>query len=72
VQQLRLRVVFFRPNMKPQLYYIPGDAHKRELTMGIQYFESLSEEKLANFFRPPMAQKSTTSLILHCCGEQHA
>ena len=39
--QIRLRVVFFRPNMKPQLYYIPADAHKRVLTMGIQYFVSL-------------------------------
>jgi len=65
-------VVFFRPNMKPQLYYIPADAHKRVLTMGIQYFGSLSEEKLTIIFRPPMAKKSTPSLILQCCGEQHA
>jgi hypothetical protein len=58
--------------MKPQLYYIPADAHKKELTMGIQYFVSLSEEKLTIIFRPPPAQKRTTSLILQCCGEQHA
>jgi hypothetical protein len=58
--------------MKPQLYYIPADAHKRELTMGIQYFVSLSEEKLTIIFRPPLSLKSTTSLILQCCGEQHA
>jgi hypothetical protein len=50
--------------MKPQLYYIPADAHKRELTMGIQYFVSFSEEKLTIIFRLPLAQKSTTSLIL--------
>jgi hypothetical protein len=58
--------------MKPPLYYIPADAHKRVLTMGIQYFVSLSEEKLTIIFRPPLTQKSTTSLMLQCCGEQHA
>jgi hypothetical protein len=58
--------------MKPQLYYIPTDAHERVLTMGIQYFESLSEEKLTIIFRPPLAQKSASSLILQCRGEQHA
>jgi len=37
--------------MKPQLHYIPADAHWRKIiTMGIQYFVSLSEEKLAYHF----------------------
>ena len=58
--QIRLRVVFFRPNMKPQLYYIPADAHKRKLTMGIQYFVSLSREKLDIYFQ------NTTRREKHC------
>lgn len=40
--------------------------------MGIQYFVALSEEYLAIILRPPLTQKSTTNLMLQCCGKQHA
>jgi hypothetical protein len=58
--------------MKTPLYYIPADAHNRVLTMGIQYFVSLSEEKLANIFRPPMAQKEHYEPYFTMLCEQQA
>jgi len=38
--------------------------------MGIQYFVSLSEEKLAYHFRAINGSTNTTTLILQGCGEQ--
>ena len=61
-------MVFFRPNMKPQLYYIPADAHKRELTMGIQYFVSLSKEKLDIISRTPPTGKTVRDLFYMTVG----
>jgi hypothetical protein len=63
-------VVFFRPNMKPQLYYIPADAHMRELIMGIQYFVTLSEEKSTYYFQTTDGSITSKFLITQGCGEQ--
>jgi hypothetical protein len=55
--------------MKPQLYYIPADDHKRELTMGIQYFVPLSEEKLAYHFLATDGPTLGKIHLIQGCGE---
>jgi hypothetical protein len=38
--------------MKPQLHYIPADVYLRKIiTMGIQYFVTLSEVKSTYYFQ---------------------
>jgi hypothetical protein len=39
--------------------------------MGIQYFMSLSEEKLVYHFLTTIGSINTATLILQDCGEQH-
>jgi len=64
-------VVFFETQHEAALHYIPADAHKRKLiTMGIQYFVSLSQEKLAYHFLSTDGSTTGKSHALQCYGEQ--
>jgi hypothetical protein len=57
--------------MKPELHFIPANAHLRELiTMGIQYFVSLSEEKLAYHFLATDGPTLGKIHLIQGCGEQ--
>jgi hypothetical protein len=57
--------------MKPQLHYIPADVYLRKIiTMGIQYFVTLSEVKSTYYFQTTDGSISSKFLIIQGFKEQ--
>jgi len=65
-------VVFFETKHEAFVALHPYLMRIREkrLTMGIQYFDSLSEEKLGIIFRGTYGSVKTMTIILQGCGYQ--